>query len=135
MRIDSKIKVFGDKKLRMKKPPSEDAEQKTIFNHLRLNYPELAGLATHILNEGNKSQAQAQNDKLMGLCAGFSDIIIIGSPVFVCELKKCDFTKSRISEEQEKFLINSEKAGAFACVALGHVGFFEALEAWLNVRR
>ena len=132
MKIDSKIKVFGDKKLRMKKPPSEDAEQVTIFNHLRLHYPELAALACHVKNEGNKSQAQAQKDARMGLCKGFADIVIIGNPVFLCELKKADFTKSRISKEQESFLLAAQNEGSFACVALGHNGFFEALEAWKN---
>ena len=123
MKIDPKIKVFGDQKLRMKKPPLEEAEQKTIFNWLRNNKPDLALLATHILNENKKTQAQAQKDALNGLNKGFSDIIIIGSPVFACELKRRDFTKSKLSKEQEKFLLKSQDAGAFACVALGFDGF------------
>ena len=135
MKIDPSIKVYGCKMYRDKKCPTENAEQITIFNHLRLHYPELAKLSTHILNEGKKSQAQAAKDAQMGLTAGFSDIIIIGCPVFVCELKKRDFTKSKISKEQEDFLINADKSGAFACVALGAVGFFEALEAWQNAQR
>lgn len=132
MKIDQRIKVYGCQKLRMEKPPSENAEQITIFNELRLNYPELAKLATHILNEGNKSHAQAEKDAQMGLCKGFSDIIIIGNPVFVCELKKRDFTKSKISKEQQSFLIAAQESGAFACVALGCDGFFEALEEWIE---
>ena len=134
MKIDKRIMVYGNQKLRMKKPPTEDAEQITIFNQLRLNYPDLAKLATHILNEGKKTQAQAQKDAKMGLCKGFSDIIIIGLPVFVCELKKRDFTKSKISDEQQQFLINAQEAGAFACVALGYDGFMEALEEWQKIK-
>ena len=130
MKIDPSIKVYGDKTLRMKRPPSEDAEQKTIFNHLRTNKPELAMLATHVLNEGSKTQAQAAKDALMGLTKGFCDIVIVGDPVFLCELKKRDFTKSKISKEQERFLIESSKTGAFACVALGFDGFILALEDW-----
>jgi hypothetical protein len=135
MKIDPRIKVFGDKKLRMKKPPSENAEQITIFNHLRLHYPEIAALAAHVKNEGKKSQGEAQKDAQMGLNPGFSDIIIIGNPVFVCELKKRDFTKSRISDDQQEFLLASQDAGAFACVALGALGFFDALEEWKNAQR
>jgi hypothetical protein len=71
----------------------------------------------------------------MGLNPGFRDIIIIGNPVFVCELKKRDFTKSRISDDQQEFLLASQDAGAFACVALGALGFFDALEEWKNAQR
>ena len=78
----------------------------------------------------SSSASEAKKDHLMGLLAGFSDIVIIGSPVFLCELKKADITKSKISDDQEAFLINAQKAGAFVCVALGHKGFFDALEAW-----
>jgi len=131
-KLDKRIKIFGDESVRMKKPPTENAEQITIFNALRRDYPELATLATHVKNEGKKTIGEAQKDALMGLNAGFSDIVIIGSPVFLCELKKCDPTKSKISDDQETFLINSQDAGAFACVALGCHGFFEALEAWIN---
>ena len=129
-KLDPTIKIYGDKSHRNKKPPSEDSEQMTIFNELRVNYPDLAKLATHVLNEGKKSQAQARKDSLMGLCAGFSDIVIIGTPVFLCELKKEDMTKSKISDDQESFLLSSIESGAFACVALGHKGFFEALKEW-----
>lgn len=131
-KLDSLIPIYGDRSHRNKKPPSENAEQMTIFNELRVNYPDLAKLATHILNEGNKSQAQARKDSLMGLCPGFSDIVIIGSPVFLCELKKEDMTKSKVSEGQESFLLSSIESGAFACIALGHKGFFEALEEWIK---
>ena len=135
MKLDKNIIVFGDQKFRDKKCPSEEAEQVTIFNQLRANYPELADLATHIKNEGLKSYKVASKDAINGLNKGFSDIIIIGSPVFVCELKKADFTKSRASKEQQEFLINAQNAGAFACIALGHKGFFEALEAWQDAQR
>ena len=135
MKLDKKIVVFGDQLFRDKNCPSEAAEQVTIFNQLRSNYPDLAKLATHIKNEGNKSIGVAKDDAINGLNKGFSDIIIIGTPVFVCELKKADFTRSRASKEQQDFLIAAQDSGAFACIALGHKGFFEALEAWQNVRR
>lgn len=135
MKLDKNIVVFGDTKFRDKNCPSEDAEQITIFNQLRANYPRLAKLATHIKNEGLKTKGTAAKDAINGLNKGFSDIIIIGSPVFVCELKKADFTRSRASKEQQSFLLAAQGAGAFACIALGHKGFFEALEAWQNAQR
>jgi hypothetical protein len=133
-KLDKSIKIYGDQSVRMKKPPTENAEQITIFNTLRRDYPELARLATHIKNEGKKTIGEAQKDAQMGLNAGFSDIVIIGTPTFLCELKKCDPTKSKISIDQETFLINSQDAGAFACVALGHKGFIEAFTEWLKLQ-
>ena len=132
MKLDPLIEVYGDKKFRDKNCPSEDAEQVTIFNQLRLNYPDLAKLATHIKNEGLKTKATAAKDAINGLNAGFSDIVIIGTPVFVCELKRADFTKSKASSDQQEFLINASNSGAFACIALGHKGFFLALQEWIK---
>lgn len=130
-KLDKKIPIYGDIKHRDKKPPSEEAEQMTIFNWLRNNHPRFAKVATHVKNEGLKSAAECKKDAMNGLCKGFSDIAIVGHPAFFCELKKCDPTKSKISEDQEEFLLTSLELGAFACVALGHKGFIEAFNEWV----
>lgn len=134
-KLDDRIAIYGCKKHRSKNPPSEDAEQMTIFNELRVNYPDVAAVATHVKNEGKKTHAEVKKDYQMGLLAGFSDIVIAGNPTMFCELKKEDITKSKISEQQEDFLIRAQKRGSFAFVALGHKGFLEGLRAWVDAQR
>ena len=129
-KLNKTIPIYGDVKYRNKKCPKESVEQKTIFNELRLNHPTQARLATHVKNEGKRTDAQINEDKQQGLNTGFSDVIIIGSPVFVCEVKREDMTTSTYTEEQESFLLAAIESGAFVCVALGHKGFFEAFKEW-----
>jgi hypothetical protein len=65
---------------------------------------------------------------------GAADIIIVGYPTFVCELKRRDHTKSRWQDGQLAFLESSKKQGAFVCVALGYVAALEALNDWINTK-
>jgi len=134
-KLDKSIKIYGDTDFRGKSCPKEGAEQVTIFNELRINHPEIAKLATHIKNEGKRTEAQISEDKRMGLNTGFSDVIIFGCPPMVCEVKRADMTKSTYTDEQEQFLIDAKESGAFAFIALGHKGFFEALKDWKNAQR
>ena len=129
-KLDKRIPIYGNTEYRNKKCPKESAEQKTIFNELRINQPSIAKLATHIKNEGKRTEAQINEDKQQGLNTGFSDVIIIGHPVMVCEVKREDMTMSSYTEDQESFLVAAIESGAFAFIALGHKGFFEALEEW-----
>ena len=134
MKVSNKINVFGDVSFRDKKCPSEDAEQITIMNWLRINYNKYFELAVHVKQEGLKTKGEASKDSIMGLRKGWSDITIVGNPMMLCELKRADHTKSRLSVDQSDFLIKAENAGAFSCVALGHEGFILAFKEWIKLQ-
>lgn len=118
--------------------PQESAEQVTFFARLRREYPDSLGLiALHPKNEGARS-GKAFNvlsmDKALGMSPGAADIIIPGSPAFVCEMKRRDHTKSSWQPKQIDYLEAAQTHGAFACVALGVDGAWEALQSWLALR-
>lgn len=119
MKIPPDIPVFGDISFRGD-CPTETLEQVTFFARIRRKHPDTWGvLAIHPRNEGQRSVFQTAHQKAEGLTEGASDIIIPGSPSFVCELKRRDHTKSVMSDEQGKYLRAAIKVGSFACVALG----------------
>lgn len=113
--------------------PLESAELKTFFNQIRAKYPETWGrLAFHPRNEGKKTHAQVTMEAMEGATAGAVDIIIPGGVSFVCELKRADRRKSRLSKAEEKYLLAAEDAGAFACVAYGWEQAWAAFNDYLN---
>lgn len=113
------------------KCPTETAEQITFFARLRREYPDTWGaLAVHIRNEGKRHQNQVQREKAEGMTTGASDILIPGAPAFVCELKRKDRTKCRLSAEQKTYLEAAQKAGAFTCVAYGCDEAWRAFQDW-----
>lgn len=61
---------------------------------------------------------------------GASDIIIPGSPTFVCELKRKDHTLCKWQPNQQEYLQAAKDNGAFVCVALGWEGAMEAYRVW-----
>ena len=128
--------VFGDKSFRGKCPP-ESVEQITFFSRLRREYPDTWGaLALHPRNEQQLRGGQFRGivrHKAEGMTPGASDIVIPARVGFVCEMKRADHTKSRWQPGQVEYLTAAQDAGAFACVALGHGGAWEALQAWLAV--
>ena len=132
MKLPTNLRVYRDPSYRSKSCPTESAEQITFFNVLRSKYPDIAQLAIHIRNEGKRTHDQTNRQKAEGMNAGASDIIIIGSPVFVCELKRKDHTLCRFQPGQLEFLEASKQADAFACVALGHEAALNAVEEWLS---
>lgn len=114
--------------------PKESAEQITFFNRLRTEYPDTYGkIVVHPRNEqqlrGGQFRALARQ-KAEGQTKGASDIIIPGSPSFVCELKRRDKTKSRWQPGQQEYLEAAQKCGAFACVALGADAAWQAFNEW-----
>ena len=113
--------------------PIESAELKTFFNQLRLKYPDTYGkLAFHPRNEGKKTAAQVQVEKMEGATPGVSDIIIpLG---FVCELKRKDRTKSRLPKVEVEYLEAAGLMGAFACVAYGWENAWRAFIDWKLLR-
>jgi hypothetical protein len=132
MRLPEWLPVYGDQEYRNKKCPVESAEQITFFNTLRRDYPELGRIAIHPRNEGKRTANQAQRQKAEGMTAGAADIIIPGSPAFVCELKRTDHTLCAWEPDQLEYLATAQTMGAFVCVALGHKAALEALEIWIG---
>ena len=60
-----------------------------------------------------------------GFIKGAPDIVIAGSPTFLCEMKSKAKT-SRIAKEQTSFLERADRAGCFCCVAYGWEAAIEA---------
>jgi hypothetical protein len=133
VKFNPDIPVYGDTSYRGP-CASETNEQTTFFNELRRKYPDIALIALHPRNEGKRTYQQAMRHKAEGMAAGASDIIICGSPTFVCELKRQDHTKSKWQDSQEDFLTTAKSYGAFVCVALGYKAALEALERWLELQ-
>lgn len=137
MKFPPWLKVYGSTDFRGD-CPKESAEQITFFGQVRAKHPDTVGkLALHPKNEEKRSGKDFQRlerDKAMGLSPGASDIVIPGSPAFVCEMKRQDNTKSQWQEGQIEYLEAAKAQGAFVCVALGWEAAMEAVEEWLSLQ-
>lgn len=128
-KIPPTIPVFGDLTFRGK-CPLETPEQISFLSLLRAEFPELAEIATHIRNEGQRSKYQAHKQKQEGMKTGASDIIIPCCPPILIELKQRNHVNSSTTDKQIKYLVKAQEQGAFACFALGAVGAIEAVRKW-----
>lgn len=105
----------------------------TFFNILRRDYPEYAKIALHVRNERQRTKYQIDKEKAQGgFVTGASDIIILGCPTFVCEMKS-QSPRAKISDEQIKYLIAAQNNGAFACIALGYIAAIQAFNDWIKI--
>lgn len=130
MKIPDWLKVYGDTSYRGK-CPVEGAEQVTLFSQIRKYHPHLSGIVFHPRMEGERTKGQADWQKADGsIVAGVADVIGIGHPMLVLELKRRDHTQSVWQKGQVYFLEASHKRGAFTCLALGYEAALEALAAW-----
>lgn len=133
MKFPPWLPVYGDQSFRGK-CPREDLEQVSIINRIRREYPDGWGrLVLHPRNEGLKQGGQFSTvlkHKAEGMAVGAADVVIPAAPSFVCEVKRQDHTLSHWQDGQQEYLRAALDAGAFACVALGAVGAWEAFEAW-----
>jgi len=134
MKFPAGLRVYGDLAFRGA-CPKEDVEQASFFGRIRREYPETWGvLALHPRNEGLLVGGQfhaIRKHRAEGMTAGAPDIVIPGSPAFLCELKRQDHTKSAWQEGQQAYLAAAMAAGAFACVALGAAAAWSALAEWI----
>ena len=134
MKMHEDIKVFGNMDFRGD-CAKEDLELITFFNQLRVKYPKLAQVAIHPDNEGLVFDTGFNNhtrQKAKGAIRnGAADIIIVGCPSFVCDMKRKDHTKSRWQDGQLDFLQTSQELGAFVCVALGYEAALQAVDTWI----
>ena len=91
-------------------------------------------MAIHPRNEGLLKDGQFRaidKHKTEGMSPGASDIVIPGSPAFVCEIKRLDMTKSKWQPGQREYLAAAQDAGCFACVALGAQAAWDAFQVYL----
>lgn len=131
MKIPEGIKFYGNPDYRDKKCPREAAEQVTFFNQLRKLYPDTYGMvAVHNRNEGKKTVNQVAKEKMEGMVTGAPDVMIPGSPAFLCELKRKDRTLSDLQPGQLPYLMAAQELGAFCCIAFGWEAAMEAFEEW-----
>ncbi len=131
MKIDQRIKVYGDLSYRDSECPHEDKEQETIVNQVRKHYPHL--VFTSVKNEGKRNKNQIDKDKAMGFRAGVSDLVFFGSPTLCLEVKRKDHTESQWRPQQQPFLIAAQEQGAMACVCFGWEAGMEAIKDWLEL--
>jgi len=109
-------------------------EQITFFSRLRKDHPNSWGIiAFHPRNEGKRTWSKAAFERAEGMTKGAADVIIAGSPTFVCEIKRRDHTKSAWQDGQQEFLNAAKKAGSFVCVALGADAAEEAFYDYLGL--
>lgn len=132
MIIDKKIKVYGDMSHRGD-CPTESQECMTLVNQVRKKYPDI--IFMHVKNEGKKTKAQADFDKAMGLLAGASDFLFLGSHPLCLEMKRQDHTKSNWQPKQQEFLIKAQEQGCMVCVALGWRGAMDAVDEWIKLKK
>lgn len=135
MKIPTNIPIYGDPSFRGK-CPREYVEQASAVNRIRQLYPDTFGaLVFHPRNEqqlrGGQHSAMIKH-KAEGLTAGVPDLIVPGAPSCIIEIKRCDQTQSKISQEQIDYLAAAQEAGAFVAVALGAVAAIEAFDIWRN---
>lgn len=137
MKIPTNIKVYGDIKYRGE-CDDESEEQVTFFNQLRKLYPDSYGaIAVHVRNEQRLSKGQfyaLKRHKAEGMVTGAADIIIPGNPAFVCEMKRMNHTKSKLTDKQLKYLTAAQSLDAFACIALGYKAALEAFGDYLKMK-
>lgn len=133
MKIPEWLQVYGDVSFRGD-CPKEALEQITFFTQIRNQWPNSIGvLALHPKNEEKrrgKDFYRLAKDKAMGMSPGASDIVIPGSPAFVCEMKRQDHTKSAWQAGQIEYLEAAHSQGAFVCVALGWEAAMQAVMEW-----
>lgn len=135
MIIPEWLAVYGDASYRGK-CPVESAEQITFFGQLRRLHQKLAQVVFHPRMEGSRTRGQASWQAAEGsLIAGVADVIGIGNPMLVMELKRRDHTKSTWQPGQVEFLQRSLDRGAFVCLCLGYQAALEALKDWESLQK
>lgn len=133
MILPSTIRVYGDVSFRGK-CQREEFEQISIISQIRRTYPNKYGkIVIHPRNEGLLSKGQLSSvakRNAEGMTKGASDVIVPGSPAFVCEIKRRDHTQSKWQDGQIEYLEAAQSCGAFVCVALGAQAAWQAFEDW-----
>lgn len=134
MYIPKWLPVYGDLGYRGK-CPKELIDQINFISWLQNELPEYHRLTFHPKTEGRRSHAQSMIDKKSGaMKKGVSDIICVGYPMLVMEIKRSNSKLSTWRDGQLKFLEESKNAGAFVCLALGFEGAKAAFADWVAMQ-
>jgi hypothetical protein len=128
------LPVYGDRSFKGK-CPREAEDQMSFFSWLECELPEFARLTFHPKVEGRRTPAQATIDRKMGaMKKGVVDVIAIGSPMLVMEIKRKDEKLSEWRDGQLKFLEESKNAGAVVAVVFGLEAAKEAYADWVSMQ-
>lgn len=134
MHLPKWLPVYGDTIYRGK-CPREIVEQINFISWLQKELPEYYRLTFHPKIEGRRSHAQSMIDQKTGsMKKGVSDIICVGFPMLVMEIKRADQKQSSWKDGQLQFLEESKNAGAFVCLALGAEGAKAAFDDWVELQ-
>jgi len=114
---------------------AERMEQIDSISWLKYNYPHRFGLVFHCPGETKAKAQYMQMRAKEGVRAGVPDIIDLGSVVGLFELKRLDYTKSKVSAEQRAFLQTAADAGHFAAICYGFEQFKLAYADYLQFVR
>lgn len=121
--------------LRRPKVDWEGMEQATLFSILAVKYPEAARLAFHVPNGGHRHISVAAEMKRQGVKAGVSDIVLPmargGWFGLFIEFKATPPNDSRVSPEQNAFLVRVEREGYYATVCRGLDDALRVIEQYL----
>lgn len=134
MHMPQWLPFFGDRSFRGK-CPREAEDQMSFFSWLEHELPEYARLTIHPKVEGRRTPAQATIDRKMGsMKKGVVDVIAIGSPMLVMEIKRKNESLSEWKDGQLRFLEESKKAGAVVAVVFGLEAAKEAYLDWVSLQ-
>ena len=130
LKLPDWLKVYGDTTYRGK-CAVESAEQVTLFSQIRKHHPHLSGIVFHPRMEGERTKGQADWQKADGsIVKGMVDVIGIGHPMLVMEIKRKNHLLSVWQPGQIDVLQAAQKRGAFTCLALGWEAALQALKDW-----
>ena len=109
----------------MNQPPTEHQEQAAVVSYLQAAYPDALFWSVpngaHLSGNIGHRSASMNILKSAGLLPGVSDLIIFeprgGYSCMFLEMKRT--SGSKVHENQEWFLVEVEKRGAFGVVAFG----------------
>jgi len=134
MHIPSWLPVYGDRTFKGK-CPREAEDQMSFFSWLEHELPEFRRITFHPKVEGRRTYAQATIDKKMGsMNRGVVDVIAIGAPCLVMEIKRKDEKLSSWRDGQLQFLEAAKNSGAAVCVAFGLEAAKEAYAEWAQLQ-
>ena len=134
-RVSTSAPVVPVTKKRKRKPksalPTENQEQRAVVKVLREHKIPFI----HVPNEGNRNKVNGWNLKMLGMSAGFPDLILFSSPPkfpnskgLVIEMKRAKKSISRVSPEQKQWLKTLETNGYICMVAYGAAEAIAKLE-------
>lgn len=130
MKIPDFLRVYGD--INYRGPcPVESADQVTVFGQIRKRHPHLVNMVFHPRMEGERTKGQADWQKADGsIVKGMVDVIGIGHPMLVMEIKRKNHLLSVWQPGQIDVLQAAYKRGAFTCLALGFEAALQAIQDW-----